>query len=319
MNNESLKIGICQIAPIWLNKEKTILKIIDYLQKAAFEKCELAVFGECVLPGYPFWLDFTDGAAFNSDIQKEIYAHYLQEAIEIEKGDLDPICEIAKKNRMAIYLGCLERGADRGNHSVYCTLVYINENGAICSTHRKLMPTYEEKLVWAIGDGHGLKVHPLKGFHVGGLNCWENWMPLTRSAMYAQGENVHVAVWPGSIRNTNDLTRHIALESRSFVVSVSGIMRKQDITDDLPYSDVMIQHAPKSMADGGSCIAAPDGSWIIEPIVGKEAFASATINLNEVRKERHNFDPSGHYSRPDVMQLKVNRSRQRIVEFKDDN
>ena len=319
MNNESLKIGICQMAPIWLNKQKTILKIIDYLQKAAFEKCELAVFGECVLPGYPFWLDFTNGSSFNSDIQKEIYAHYLQQAIEIEKGDLDPICEIAKKNSMAIYLGCLERGADRGNHSVYCTLVYVNENGAICSTHRKLMPTYEEKLVWAIGDGHGLKVHPLKGFHVGGLNCWENWMPLTRSAMYAQGENVHVAVWPGSIRNTNDLTRHIALESRSFVVSVSGVMRKQEITSDLPHSGIMIQHAPESMADGGSCIAAPDGSWIIEPIVGKEAFASATINLKEVRKERHNFDPSGHYSRPDVMQLKVNRSRQKVVEFKDDN
>jgi len=113
MSNELLNIGMCQIAPVWLNKEKTILKIIDYLQKAAYEKCELAVFGECLLPGYPFWLNFTGGAKFNSDIQKEMYAHYLQEAVEIDNGDLDPICEIAKKNEMAIYLGCLERGADR--------------------------------------------------------------------------------------------------------------------------------------------------------------------------------------------------------------
>jgi len=194
MQSESLKIGICQLAPVWLNKEKTIIKIIDHLHQAAFEKCELTVFGECLLPGYPFWLGFTNGAEFNSAIQKELYAHYLKEAVEIEKGDLDPICEIAKQNKMAIYLGCLERGADRGNHSVYCTLVYINEKGVICSTHRKLMPTYEERLVWAIGDGHGLQVHPLKDFHIGGLNCWENWMPLTRSAMYAQGENVHVPV-----------------------------------------------------------------------------------------------------------------------------
>ena len=319
MSNELLKIGMCQIAPVWLNKEKTILKIIDYLQKAAYEKCELTVFGECVVPGYPFWLDFTGGAKFDSTIQKEMYAHYLCEAVEIEKGDLDQICEIARKNEMAIYLGCLERGADRGNHSVYCTLVYINEKGVICSTHRKLMPTYEERLVWAIGDGNGLQVHPLKEFHVGGLNCWENWMPLTRAAMYAQGENVHVAVWPGSRRNTIDITRHIALESRSFVISVSGFMRKEDIPTDIPHSKMILENAPEIFADGGSCISAPDGTWIIEPVVGEEAFVCATINLQEVRKERHNFDPSGHYSRPDVMQLQVNQKRQKIVGFKDEN
>ena len=319
MNNEQLKIGLCQIAPIWLNKEKTLQKIIDYLQQAAAEKCDLAVFGECVLPGYPFWLELTGGAAFNSEIQKEIYAHYFHEAVEIDNGDLKVICDIAKENSMAIYLGCLERAKDRGNHSLYCTLAYINENGEICSTHRKLMPTYEERLVWAIGDGNGLKVHELKNFHVGGLNCWENWMPLTRSAMYAQGENVHVAVWPGNFCNTTDLTRHIAKESRSFVVSVSGLMRKEDISNTLPHADTILENAPEFMADGGSCLSAPDGSWVIEPIVGKEAMLHATIDLAEVRKERQNFDPSGHYSRPDVMQLQVNRTRQKIVAFKDDN
>ena len=144
MNNELLKIGLCQIAPIWLNKEKTLQKIIDYLQQAAEEKCDLAVFGECVLPGYPFWLELTGGAEFNSEIQKEIYAHYFHEAVEIDNGDLKVICDIAKENSMAIYLGCLERAKDRGNHSLYCTLAYINENGEICSTHRKLMPTHEE-------------------------------------------------------------------------------------------------------------------------------------------------------------------------------
>ena len=319
MNNEQLKIGLCQIAPIWLNKEKTLQKIIDYLQQAAKEKCDLAVFGECVLPGYPFWLELTGGAEFNSEIQKEIYAHYFHEAVEIDNGDLNVICDIAKENSMAIYLGCLERAKDRGSHSLYCTLAYINENGEICSTHRKLMPTHEERLVWAIGDGNGLKVHELKSFHVGGLNCWENWMPLTRSAMYAQGENVHVAVWPGNLRNTADLTRHIAKESRSFVVSVSGLMRKEDIPNTLPYADTILENAPEIMADGGSCLSAPDGSWVIEPIVGKEAFLHATIDLAEVRKERQNFDPSGHYSRPDVMQLQVNRTRQKIVAFNDDN
>lgn len=317
MNSDQLSIGICQIAPIWLDKQKTLDKIMTYLQKAADAHCELAVFGECLLPGYPFWLGPTGGAEFNSTIQKEVYAHYFKEAIEISSGDLDAVCALASQSNMAVYLGCLEKAADRGNHSLYCTLVYINEKGEIQSTHRKLMPTYEERLVWSIGDGYGLKVHKLKNFHVGGLNCWENWMPLTRSALYGQGENVHVAVWPGNLRNTKDLTRHIAIESRSFSVAVSGIMRKEDINPKVPHSDVFLKNAPEIMADGGSCIVGPDGEWIIEPIVEKEAFVRATIDLNEVRKERQNFDPSGHYSRPDVMQLHVNRTRQKIIELKD--
>jgi nitrilase len=319
MNDEQLKISLCQIAPHWFSKKKTLQKVNEYLSKAAVDNCDLAVFGECLVPGYPFWLEYTNGAVFNSGIQKEFYSRYLKEAVDISGGDLDSVCTLAKKSRMAVYLGVLERAKDRGSHSVYCTLVYINEEGQICSTHRKLMPTYEERLVWGIGDGNGLQVHPLKGFHVGGLNCWENWMPLTRSAMYAQGENVHVAVWPGSARNTSDITRHIAKESRSFVVSVSGFMRKELIPDDIPQSVTIKKNAPDFMADGGSCISAPDGSWIIEPIIGKEAFASATVNLREVRKERQNFDPSGHYSRPDVMQLQVNRSRQKIVDFRENN
>jgi nitrilase len=319
MNSDLLTIGLCQIAPTWLNKKNTLGKVLEYLQKAANNECDLAVFGECIVPGYPFWLELTGGAAFNSEVQKEIFAYYFQEAVEIDNGDLDQVCQFAAEHQLAIYLGCLERASDRGNHSLYCTLAYIDETGKICSTHRKLMPTYDERLVWSIGDGHGLQVHPLKGFHVGGLNCWENWMPLTRAAMYAQGENVHIAVWPGSYRNTHDITRHIAKESRSFVVSVSGIMRKTDIPDDIPHADKIRENAPDFLTDGGSCISGPDGTWVVEPIVGKEAFAYATINLQEVRKERQNFDPSGHYSRPDVMQLQVNRSRQKIVKFNDED
>jgi len=317
MNDDQLKIGLCQLAPIWLNKNKTLDKIMDYLQMAANDQCDLAVFGECLLPGYPFWTEHTDGARFNSSIQKDFFAHYLKESIDIPGGDLNRVCQYAAEHKLAIYLGCLERGANRGNHSVYCTLVYINELGNIGSTHRKLMPTYDERLVWAIGDGHGLQVHSLKNFHVGGLNCWENWMPLTRSAMYAQGENVHVAVWPGSLRNTRDLTRHIALESRSFSVSVSGLMRKEDINPEVPHAELFKTKAPDWMTDGGSCIAAPDGSWVIEPILEREAFASAMIDLQEVRRERQNFDPSGHYSRPDVMELHVDRTRQQVARFTD--
>ena len=313
--NDTLNIAIAQLAPVWLNKKLTLQKIETAIKEAASQKAQLVCFGETLLPGYPFWLELTDGARFNDARQKEIFAHYLKEAVNIEAGDLSAICLLANQLHIAIYIGCAERATDRAGHSVYCSLVYIDATGVIQSVHRKLMPTYEERLVWSIGDGHGLQVHPLGAFTVGGLNCWENWLPLARTTLYAQGENLHVAVWPGNVRNTIDLTRHIALENRMYVLSVSGLMRKTDILDNVPHHNLMRQNAPNFLSNGGSCLAAPDGTWLIEPIAEKEAVVTATIDLNEVRKERQNFDPSGHYARPDVFSLNVNTQRQKLVYF----
>ena len=312
---DTLNIAIAQIAPVWLNKKLTIKKIEAAIKEAAAQKAQLVCFGETLLPGYPFWLQLTDGARFNDNKQKEIFAHYLKEAVCIEKGDLKTICALAKKLQIAIYMGCAEKAADRGGHSIYCSLLYIDALGIIQSIHRKLMPTYEERLVWSIGDGNGLQVHALGNFTVCGLNCWENWMPLARTALYAQGQNLHVAVWPGNIRNTIDLTRHIALENRMYVLSASGLMRKKDIPDTVPHHKLIQQQAGEFLSNGGSCIAAPDGSWVIAPIRDKEIVVTATIDMNEVRKERQNFDPSGHYARPDVFELNVNTKRQKLVYF----
>ncbi|MEE8356213.1 MAG: nitrilase-related carbon-nitrogen hydrolase, partial [Anaerolineales bacterium] len=202
-------------------------------------------------------------------------------------------------------------------HSLYCSLVYIDPDGIIQSVHRKLIPTYEERLVWSIGDGHGLQVHPLGAFTVGGLNCWENWMPLSRTALYGLGEDLHVAVWPGSKRNTFDLTKFIAKESRSYVISVSGLMRKEDITEDIPHANLIKENSTDILADGGSCLAGPNGEWVIEPVVDKEGLFVAEIVHKRVREERQNFDPAGHYSRPDVTRLIVNRDRQAILKLTD--
>ena len=240
-----------------------------------------------------------------------------ENAVQIEKGDLEKICQLAKEHKMAVYLGTMERAEDRGGHSLYCSLVFINEKGVIKSVHRKLQPTYDERLTWAPGDGHGLQVHPLKKFTVGGLNCWENWMPLPRAALYGQGENLHIAVWPGSENNTKDITRFIARESRSYVVSVSSLMRSEDFPEDTPHLDKILKKAPKILGNGGSCIAGPDGEWMIEPQVNKEGLIYSTLDFNRVLEERQNFDPVGHYARPDVTQLAVNRVRQTTVSFKD--
>jgi len=319
MNKKSnlLKIAMAQIAPVWLNKSMTIEKIEKYITHAALKKNDLVVFSEALLPGYPHWLYLTHGAKFESQMQKEIHAHYIRQSIQIEKGDLDGICALAKQYKIAIYLGMMERAKNRGGHSLYCSLAYINNLGEIKSVHRKLQPTYEERLSWSPGDGHGLVVHDLPPFTLGGLNCWENWMPLARTALYGQGENLHIAVWPGSKRNTQDITRFIAKESRSFVISGSSYMTINDIPKDTPYYDEIIKNAPSVLSDGGSCIACPNGEWLIPPVVGKEELICAELNYNHVLEERQNFDVCGHYSRPDVTQLIVNRKRQQVVEFDD--
>ncbi|MCF8372959.1 MAG: carbon-nitrogen hydrolase family protein [Bacteroidales bacterium] len=316
-NSHLLNIALAQISPVWLNKHKTIDKIKGYIAEAGDKGNDLVVFGEALLPGYPFWLGLTNGAEWNSKIQKEIHAHYIRNSVQIEAGDIDDICALAKDKNIAVYLGMIERAQNRGGHSLYCSLVYIDQLGEIKSVHRKLQPTYDERLTWSPGDGNGLQVHSLKGFTVGGLNCWENWMPLPRTALYGQGENLHVAVWPGSVRNTHDITRFMAKEGRSFVVSVSALMRKEDFPKDTPHLDLILENAPDVLTDGGSCIAGPDGEWIIEPIVNNEGLFTATIDLNRVFEERQNFDVCGHYSRPDVTKLTVNRERQSVVDFTD--
>ncbi len=317
MNNNLLKVALAQISPVWLNKEKTIKKIEKSINDAVKENCELIVFGEALLPGYPFWLALTGGAEWNTKKNKEIHAHYVRNSITIEKGELDTICDLAKQHNMAIYLGIMERAANRGGHSIYASLVYINPQGEIKSVHRKLQPTYDERLTWAPGDGNGLQVHSLKEFTVGGLNCWENWMPLPRTALYGLGENLHIAVWPGSDHNTKDITRFIARESRSFVISVSALMSKNDFPKDTPYYNELVDKAPEHLTNGGSCIAGPDGEWIVEPVLHKEGLIIETIDYNRVLEERQNFDAVGHYSRPDITKLHVNRERQSTVSFDD--
>ncbi|TQV69670.1 carbon-nitrogen hydrolase family protein [Exilibacterium tricleocarpae] len=312
-----LKIAFAQIAPVWLNREATTEKIIAAIEAAAHMDAQLVAFGEALLPGYPFWLSVTNGSEFNVKAQKQIHAHYLRNAVSIADGHLDPLCQTCRSLGIAAYVGCIENAADRGGKSLYCAMVYISADGEIGSVHRKLMPTYEERLTWSPGDGNGLRVHRVGPFTVGGLNCWENWMPLPRAALYAQGEDLHVAIWPGGEHNTHDITRFIAKESRSYVMSACGLMRREDFPEDTPNLDLILENPQAYYANGGSCVAAPNGDWVIEPVVGSEAIQVADIDHNLVLEERHNFDPSGHYSRPDVTRLTVSRERQAVVKFLD--
>jgi len=311
--SHQLKVALPQLAPIWMNREACLAKVVDTINAAAKERANLIVFSEGFAPGYPFWVDITGGAKFDDAAQKELFALYSEQAVTPEKGHLEDVCAALKAANMACYLGVIERAADRSGHSLYCSFIYIDQGGVIRSVHRKLQPTYEERLVWSPGDGNGLVTHRLVDFTLGGLNCWENWMPLSRAALYAQGEDVHIACWPGNKRNTEDLTPVLAKEGRSYAVSVSAIMRASDVPNDMPLADEIKAGLGKLGADGGSCIANPDGTWLLPPETGAESLRFAVLDPAFVRRERQNFDPSGHYSRPDVTRKRRSAPQVQII------
>jgi nitrilase len=315
-NENILRVAMAQIAPVWLDREGTIAKIVDAVNDAAAQGAGLVVFGEGMLPGYPFWIEHTDGARFDDALQKALYAHYCEQAVSVERGDLDPIRNAARARGLWVALGMIERAGDRGGHSLYCSLAQIDATGELRNVHRKLMPTYEERLVWSPGDGAGLRTFAIGPFMVGALNCWENWMPLPRAALSAQGENLHIAVWPGSRRNTEDITRFIAREGRSYVVSVGAPLRLEDIGASHPHAALLRERLPDVCADGGSAIAGPDGQWVLPPQEGEGVFC-ADLDLGAVFRERQNFDPVGHYSRPDVLRLQLDRRRQKTLDTDD--
>ncbi len=318
-----MKISIAQIAPVILDRSKTLAKVVSAVEDATRAGAELVAFGETCVPGYPVWLSRTNAARFNEPSVKALHSLYLDQAVRIgpDGGDLKEVIQAAKAGGIAVVLGVAERGLDRGGNTIYCSRVFIGgrgeEAGQVLSVHRKLMPTYEERLSWGIGDGAGLLTHAVGEFEVGALNCWENWMPMARAALYAQGETLHVALWPGSKRNTDDITRMIAKESRSYVISASAIMRASDVPAGLPGREAWVREG-EEYCDGGSCVAGPNGDWVVPPVVGREGLIFAEIDPARVREERQNFDPSGHYSRPDVLRLSVDRRRQATVEFLDE-
>lgn len=316
--NDKLTIALAQIVPAWFDRKATLEKVTAKIAEAANQGASLIAFGEAFVPGYPFWLEYSKVTSFDSAFHKQFHAEYLNQAVCIEEGHLNTVCEAALGSKISVYLGLIECPLDRGGKSVYASLVYIDSDGRIGSVHRKLMPTYDERLTWSTGDGHGLRTHHLGAFTLGGLNCWENWMPLARTALYAQGEDLHVAVWPGSERNTKDITRFIAKESRSYVASVSGLMRKSDLPEGLAGIETVVENAPEFLANGGSCIAGPNGEWVVEPFRGEEKLIIAELDHKKVREERQNFDAVGHYSRPDVFELNIDRRRQSAAKFRDE-
>ena len=309
-----MRIAAAQTAPIWGDPVATASHVATWIGRAAGGGVDLVAFGETFLSGYPYWVARTDGARFDASDQKEAYAFYLEAAVRLDGPEIAEVRSAAGDHGVFTYVGITERSASRG--TVYATLVAIDPELGIVSAHRKTMPTFEERMVWGIGDGHGLRVHDVGGVRVGGLNCWENWVPVVRHSLYAQGIDLHVAVWPGSVGLTKDITRFIAKEGRCFVLSAGALLRDTDVPDGFPLKGRSFSGA-EMVYDGGSAVAAPDGSWLAEPVAGEERLVIAELDPARVRGERQNFDPAGHYFRADVFSVAIDRRRLEPGSFTD--
>lgn len=310
-----MRVACVQDAPVFLDREATTARIVEWIGRAAAAGARLVAFGEALLPGYPFWLSLTDGARFDDAGQKDAYRAYLDAAVRLDGPELGRIAEAAHEHDLFVVLGIVERGVGPGSGLLYCTAVSIDSTRGIVGAHRKLVPTYEERLVWAPGDGHGLRTHALDGARIGVLNCWENWMPQARHALYADGIDVHVALWPGSTRNTRDITRFVALEGRVFVLSAASVLERRDVPDGFPLADRL--PVDGVFHDGGTAIARPDGQWLVAPVARERTLVVADLDLAAVARERQNFDCTGHYGRPDVFHVDVDRQRRAAARFHD--
>ena len=296
-----------QIAPVFLSAKNTWEKLETYIREAKDNDAELVTWGETLIPGYPFWISHSEGAKFNNPDQKKTFSTYWREAINLSNSEiLDNMKKVAKELKLTMMGGI----AEKSSGSTYATLITIDENGDLVNRHRKIKPTYEERLVWADGDGVGLKTIPFKGYKIGGLNCWENLIPYARATLHKQDEMLHVAIWPGSIGLTRDITKFMALEGRSWIVSVSGIIRTQDFQhlseEDFPVKKYLSTEE-KFWANGGTVIADPKGNYVEGPLVKEEGIVYADIDFKQVIEERHNFDYSGHYSRFDIFNEPMKR------------
>lgn len=301
-----VRVAALQAAPALLDLPASLDRLEEWTRRAAKDEARLVAVGETWLTGYPEWLDESPGAALWGHAgAKAVFERLALNSVEVPGPAAERLAKLARGLKVTLVVGVHERAG----RTLYNTQLTYGPDGTLARRHRKLMPTYHERLIWGQGAGDSLAAVPVDGARVGGLICWEHWMPLARQAMHDSGEEIHVAAWPGVQEMHQVASRGYAFEGRCFVLAVGSILRWKDMPPELPPVPEKAKDPDAFMIRGGSAIIAPNGRYLAGPVFDEETVVVADCDLAEITRESLTLDVSGHYSRPDVFEFRVRPRR----------
>ncbi len=304
-NNQQTKVAVVQAAPVLFDREATIKKACGLIEQAAVQGARLILFPEAFIPAYPRGLAFGTVVGSRSPVGRRTWQRYWENTVEVPGPATRKLGDAAKKANVFLAIGVIERDTQRSNGTVYCTLLYFGPDGRLLGKHQKLKPTGGERLIWGEGDGSTLTVIETEVGRIGGLICWENYMPLARMAIYNKGVEIYLAPTADARDTWQATLRHIACEGRCFVLGCNQYMTKDMYPDDLKGLKELDEQ-PETMCRGGSAIISPLGKVLAGPLYEQEGILFADLDLAAIVRSKFDFDVVGHYARPDVFQLIVN-------------
>lgn len=312
--------ALVQHPPVFHDLAATLDRLEALTAEAVAEGARLVVFPEAFIPGYPAWAYGT--GTWQDPAGKRFYREMVENSLEIPSPELARLQALAARHEIVLVVGASERDGRFSRTSLFNSLVYIDRDGTLLGVHRKLMPTAAERLVWSYGDASGLRAHETALGRIGGLICYEHWMPLPRFALHASGEQVHVAAWPDLPEIDQIASRHYAFEGRCYVLCVGQLLTWNDFPD-----DEELRRAVAGVGDlgggadvlfpAGSGIVGPDGEWVAGPAAPEPTIVYGEIDLDRLVGEKAVLDTGGHYHRPDVFSVSVDRRPRPIAEFGD--
>ncbi len=295
-----IKVGVVQESPVFFDKAKTIDKIEALVNTYAPEGCELLVFPESFIPGYPRGFTFGANIGSRTDEGRKLYADYYENSIDLESKDLKKLEQIAKSNDIYLVIGVTEK--EDTNGSLYCSMLYLSPTQGLLGVHRKIKPTGTERVIWTEASGNSLVTFQTRLGKLGGLICWENYMPLARMAMYKKGVEIYIAPTADSREEWTATMKHIALEGRCFVLGCNQYITKSLYPE--KYRSLLAGE-PEDLCKGGSIIISPLGKVISGPLFDKAGVLMAELDLDEIPRSKLDFDVVGHYARNDIFEFSV--------------
>jgi predicted amidohydrolase len=312
MQLPKFRAAVVQAAPAYLDCEATVEKGLRLIEEAAAQGARLIVFPETWVPGYPFWYNFE--SRWNYAPGKRAYARLVKNSVDIPGPTVQILGRAAETANAYVVMGVHERTS---SGTLFNSLLFIGSDGSLIGKHRKLVPTYQERMVWAHGDGSTLQVYETGLGRLGGLICWEHWMPLARYALYSQDLQISASVWPTASESFLIAARHMAQEGRCFLLVAATFMTKHHLPEDFELTREM-GSAPEVLSRGGSAIIGPDGKFLAGPVYDQETILIADIDLERILEEKQTLDVVGHYARSEVFRLVVNTCPFRSYEAVDD-